>query len=71
MFGATFTPNGERVCTIDRQGVLNIVKTATGETIASHRVPGAVFSAVACSPTMQRVAVGDQRGIVNIFSLPA
>jgi WD40 repeat protein len=71
MFGATFTPDGERVCTIDRQGVLNIVKAATGETIASHRVPGAVFSAVACSPTMQRVAVGDQRGIVNIFSLPA
>jgi WD40 repeat protein len=70
MFGATFTPDGERVCLIDRQGALNIVK-ATGEAIASHRIPGAVFSAVAASPTMQCVAVGDQRGIVTIFSLPA
>lgn len=70
MFGAAFTPDGERVCLIDRQGVLKIVKAATGETVASHHVPGAVFSTVACSPTMQRVAVGDQRGIVNIFELP-
>ncbi len=70
LFGATFTPDGRRVCLIDRQGVLDIVKT-TGQTIASHHVPGAVFSTVTCSPTMQRVAVGDQRGIVSIFSLPA
>lgn len=71
MFGATFTPDGQRVCLIDRQGVLNVVKATTGETIASHHVPGAVFSSVACSPTMQRVAVGDQRGIVTTFALPA
>jgi WD40 repeat protein len=70
MFGAAFTPDGRRVCLINRQGVLTIVTATTGRTIASHHVPGAVFSSVACSPTMQTVAVGDQRGIVNIFALP-
>jgi WD40 repeat protein len=67
---ATFTPDGERVCMTDLAGELSVMATS-GTRLASFRVPGSVFGAVACAPHARTVAVGDQRGVVNVFPLPA
>jgi WD40 repeat protein len=67
---ATFTPDGERVCMADLRGVLRVM-TRSGTLLASFRVPGSVFGAVACASHARTVAVGDQRGVVNVFPLPA
>jgi WD40 repeat protein len=67
---ATFTPDGERICMTDLRGVLSVM-TKSGSLLASFRVPGSVFGAVACASHAPQVAVGDQRGVVNVFPLPA
>jgi len=67
---ATFTPDGERICMTDLSGVLSVM-TKSGTRLASFRVPGSVFGAVACASHAPTVAVGDQRGVVNVFPLPA
>jgi WD40 repeat protein len=66
---ATFTPDGERICMTDLSGVLSVM-TTSGTRLASFRVPGSIFGAVACAAHARTVAVGDQRGIVNVFPLP-
>lgn len=67
---ATFTPDGERICLTDLGGLLRVM-TKSGTLLASFRVPGSVFGAVACASHARTVAVGDQRGVVNVFPLPA
>jgi WD40 repeat protein len=67
---ATFTPDGEAVCMTDLAGVLSVI-TTSGTRLALFRVPGSVYGAVACAPHARAVAAGDQRGVVNVFPLPA
>jgi WD40 repeat protein len=67
---AAFTPDGERICMTDLRGVLAVM-TKSGTLLASFHVPGSVFGVVACASHAPQVAVGDQRGVVNIFRLPA
>jgi len=66
---ATFTPDGERICLVDLRGQLGVM-TASGTLLASFRLAGSVFGAVACASHAPQVAVGDQRGVVNVFRLP-
>ncbi len=67
---AAFTPDGEGICMTDLAGGLSVM-TTPGKMLASFRVPGAVFGAVACASHAHTVAAGDQRGLVSVFPLPA
>jgi WD40 repeat protein len=61
--------DGARAAAVDKDGVVRLWKTATGELLASHQLPGPVWGSLAFSRDCARLAVSGDKEVV-VWDVP-